>query len=311
MNAITRLSLAAWAYPSVAPTAHPIEPYCIWNSYLLFKVIILYLVTERSKIQSISNDDQWRFRKKGIPASLGELELLAVEPRVTGLSNNRGVTGQHLLDVLEEDVHPERLVGLAVGRVAVGHEDPFVVVVRRGVGLQPLAERAEELGHEDAPEGRAVADHHAVGLHDHGLLPLEQQRVPHGAVVVEDGAREEVRVRGLDDLRAERGAHRAPVRADEPRVVLRNQALACRHHREGVPAGVSDRGEGLLRLGGADLRPSHHDRLHGLVQELGRGLDCVLQVHLVAHPDRRWNGTRRDVAFIAFLLETGQHRKIQ
>lgn len=34
MQAMTRLSFAAWAYPRVAPTDHPIEPYCIWNSYL-------------------------------------------------------------------------------------------------------------------------------------------------------------------------------------------------------------------------------------------------------------------------------------
>jgi hypothetical protein len=34
MQAITRLSLAAWAYPRVAPTDQPIDPYCIWNSYL-------------------------------------------------------------------------------------------------------------------------------------------------------------------------------------------------------------------------------------------------------------------------------------
>ena len=34
MQAITRLSFAPCAYPSNAPTDHPIEPYCIWNSYL-------------------------------------------------------------------------------------------------------------------------------------------------------------------------------------------------------------------------------------------------------------------------------------
>ena len=43
MHAMTRLSLAAWAYPSVAPTDHPIDPYCIWNSYLLFRVTSLSL----------------------------------------------------------------------------------------------------------------------------------------------------------------------------------------------------------------------------------------------------------------------------
>ena len=44
MHAMTRLSLAAWAYPSVAPTDHPIDPYCIWNSYLLFRVTSLSLL---------------------------------------------------------------------------------------------------------------------------------------------------------------------------------------------------------------------------------------------------------------------------
>ena len=29
----------AWAYPSVAPTDQPIDPNCIWNSYLQFDTI--------------------------------------------------------------------------------------------------------------------------------------------------------------------------------------------------------------------------------------------------------------------------------
>lgn len=34
MQAITRFSGTAWAYPKVAPTDQPIDPYCILNSYL-------------------------------------------------------------------------------------------------------------------------------------------------------------------------------------------------------------------------------------------------------------------------------------
>jgi len=194
--------------------------------------------------------------------------------------------------VLEEDVDPERLVGLAVERLAVGDEDPAVVVVRRGVAPEALGEPAEELGHEDAPERRAVADHHAVGLHDDGLLPLEQQGVADGAVVVEDGAGEEVRVGGLHDLGAERGAHGAPVGADEPRVVLRHKALGGRHHGERVPAGVRDAGERLPGLGHPDLGPAHHHRLHRLVEEVRRRLHGVLEVRLVAQPGGDEQGHR-------------------
>lgn len=35
MLAMTRFfPLRAWAYPSVAPTDQPMDPNCIWNSYL-------------------------------------------------------------------------------------------------------------------------------------------------------------------------------------------------------------------------------------------------------------------------------------
>jgi hypothetical protein len=227
-----------------------------------------------------------------VAAALGEPELLAVEPRVAGLGDDRGVAGQHALDVLEEDVDPKRLVGLAVGRLAVGDEDAAVVVVRRGVAPEALGERAEELGHEDAAERRAVADHHAVGLHDDGLLPLEQEGVADGAVVVEDGPGEEVGVGGLHDLGAEGGADGAPVGADEARVVLRHQALGGRHDGERVPAGVRDGGERLPGLGHPDLGPAHHHRLHRLVEEVGRRLHGVLQVGLVAQPRRDEHGHR-------------------
>jgi len=37
MLAMTRFfPFRAWAYPSVAPTDQPIDPNCIWNSYLQF-----------------------------------------------------------------------------------------------------------------------------------------------------------------------------------------------------------------------------------------------------------------------------------
>lgn len=38
MLAMTRFfPFRAWAYPSVAPTDQPIDPNCIWNSYLQFE----------------------------------------------------------------------------------------------------------------------------------------------------------------------------------------------------------------------------------------------------------------------------------
>jgi hypothetical protein len=59
MHAMTRLSLAAWAYPSVAPTDHPIEPYCIWNSYL-FRATSLELMnflTDHISICVLGSDE--------------------------------------------------------------------------------------------------------------------------------------------------------------------------------------------------------------------------------------------------------------
>ena len=170
-----------------------------------------------------------------VPASLWQPELLAVEPRVSRLGDDGAVAGEHPLDVLEEDVDVEGLAGLALGRLPVGDEDPPVVVVGGGVGAHALGQRRQEVLHHDAAEGGAAADGDAVRLHHHRLVLVEQERVAHGAVVVEDGAREEVGVGGLDDLGAEGRAHGAPVGAQEPRQRLWHQALGRRRRRRPWP----------------------------------------------------------------------------
>lgn len=67
MQAMTRLSLAAFAYPRVAPTDQPIDPYCIWNSYLsrenIFLISKYVFKTSRWKrlnyVSSIRNSEKY------------------------------------------------------------------------------------------------------------------------------------------------------------------------------------------------------------------------------------------------------------
>jgi hypothetical protein len=65
-----------------------------------------------------------------VPASVRQLELLAVEPTVARLGDDGAVAGEHLLDVLEADVDMQRLPGLlALRRLPLGDEDLPVVLV--------------------------------------------------------------------------------------------------------------------------------------------------------------------------------------
>lgn len=59
MQAITRLFLAACAYPRVAPTDHPIDPYCIWNSYLYNLITLAQEAVNSSEIRRSNHCQQF------------------------------------------------------------------------------------------------------------------------------------------------------------------------------------------------------------------------------------------------------------
>jgi hypothetical protein len=222
----------------------------------------------------------------GLPAAVRQPELLAVEPRVSRLRHDGAVAAEHPLDVLEEDVHAQGLPGLALGRLPLRHEDPPVVLVGGGVAAHAGGQLRQEIRHHDAAEGGAVADGDAVRLHHHRLVLLQQGGVAHRAVVVEDGAGEEVGVRRLHDLGAEGRADGAPVGAQEARQRLGHHALGRRHGRHRVAAGLRQLHEGVPGLGDAELGAGHHDRLDGLVKERHGGLQGGLKAKLVAQPAR-------------------------
>ena len=107
----------------------------------------------------------------------------------------------------------------------LGNIDPMVVLKSSGVPLEPLGKCSEEILHQNALKRKPIPNHHAIWLHNDGLLLLENERVSNRAIVIENRPGEQIGTNGLYNLRIEGSAHSIPLGSEEMRMALQHKAF--------------------------------------------------------------------------------------
>ena len=222
----------------------------------------------------------------------------AVEPRVAGLGDHRGV-GRHQRAQLAHEFGPAQPGGRLGHRVRqwIG-ADARVLDHGLVAAFDLVGQGGQEIAQVDAAEvvaGQAhlfqVRGQYAVAA-GHGC-PADR------GVVVEYRAQAEHAVGPVHHRTGAGTADLAPVGADVLRVILRKETLGRGHHRHRAAERLGQPHRFDLGAGGAQLAADQDHRLAPGVEEAGRGLDrggerlCVAGFGLDDRADRAGRGARR------------------
>lgn len=105
-------------------------------------------------------------------------------------------------------------------------------------------------------------------LHYDCFLLLNQQRVSHRAVVIEDGANKNIGISRLHYLTTEAGADSTPICPNKMWMVLWHQPFTRWHNCYWISSGICKLYKGLLCLSNPYIWPPNKDRLHSFIQKI-------------------------------------------